>query len=449
MKILVRPRFSIWLLASAVASLPSLPAEESLAGLKEREQRVQTLVAKVQPAVVCITNKAMAGTGSGIIINKEGLILTAAHVTQATGKELDIIFPDGKHVKGTALGANRGSDAGLAKIDVPGEYPFAEMGDSNLLKLGDWCVALGHPGGFKLERKPPVRLGRVWQRDPEGGIFTDCTLIGGDSGGPLFDLDGKVIGIHSSINASAEHNRHIALDTLRGDWDDLMASKVWGELRMSGTDPNRPKLGLTLDREKLTGGAPILAVVPDSKAEKLGLKEGDVITKFDGVNIPNYFAVMRELSDRKAGDVIKIELKRGDETLAHEIELLPGKAKVAARPPEPKADPKAEPGDQPKEEPKKPRTMPAEQPVRPRAYCGAELDGTAEEALITEVAQDSPAAQGGLKPNDIVTELDGKPIRTSLNLAEALRRHKPGDKVSFTIKRGAEVLTLEVTLSKK
>jgi serine protease Do len=445
MNIPARSHFSLWLLACACTWLHPLAAEEPLKSLKEREQRVQALVAKVQPAVVCITNKAMAGTGSGIIINKEGLILTAAHVTQATGNELDIIFPDGRHVKGTALGANRGSDAGLAKIDVPGEYPFAEMGDSNLLKLGDWCVALGHPGGFKLDRKPPVRIGRVWQRDPEGGIFTDCTLIGGDSGGPLFDLDGKVIGINASINASAEHNRHVALDTLKGDWDDLMASKVWGELRMSGTDPNRPKLELTFDREKLTGGAAILGVVPNGTADKLGLKEGDVITKFDGTEIPNYFAVMRELSDRKAGDIVKLESKRGDETLTYEIELVPNKRKVAARPPEPKENPDANPN----EEPKKPRTMPAEQPVRPRAYCGAELDGTAEQALVTDVAQDSPAAKGGLKAQDIVTALDGKPIRTSLNLAEALRRHKPGDKVSFTIKRGAEVLTLEVTLSKQ
>ena len=438
-------RSSLWLLACAGISLPLIHAEESLATLKEREQRVQALVAKAQPAVVCVTNKAAAGTGSGVIISKEGLILTAAHVTQATGKELDIIFPDGRHVKGTSLGSNCGSDAGLAKIDEPGDYPFVEMGDSNLLKLGDWCVALGHPGGFKLERKPPVRLGRIWQRDPEGGIFSDCTLIGGDSGGPLFDLDGKVIGIHSSINAAAEHNRHVALDTFKGDWTDLMASKIWGDLRMSGSDPKRPKLGMTFDRDKQTGGAAVIEVVPESGAAKLGIKEGDVITKFDDTEITNYWALMRELSDRKAGDKVKIETKRGEETMPFEIELMPRegklKAKIAERPPEPKRAPDAQQ--------KQPRTQPAEEPVRPKAYCGAQFEGAATQATIEGVTKDSPAEKAGLKAGDIVTEVDGKPVTTPLTLSEKIRQRKPGDKISFTVKRGEEVLTLEVTLSTK
>ena len=448
MKNIARSRSSLWLLACTASCLLPAGAEVTVASLKEREQKVQALVAKVQPSVVCITNEAAAGTGSGIIINKEGLILTAAHVTQATGKALVIIFPDGKRVKGTALGANCGSDAGLAKIDPPGDYPFVEMGDSNLLALGDWVVALGHPGGFKLDRKPPVRIGRIWQRDPEGGIFSDCTLIGGDSGGPLFDLDGKVIGIHSSINAAAEHNRHVALDSFKGDWDDMFSDKVWGELRMSGSDPQRPKLGLTLDRDKLTGGAPVLEVTPDSKAAKAGMKEGDVITKFDGTPIPNYFAMMRELSDHKAGDVVKLEAKRGDETIPFELELLPSKAsksKVAEHPPEPKGAPK----DNAKEEPKKPRTMPAEEPVRPRPYFGAQLDGTVDTALITGITKDSPADKAGLKENDVVTELDGKPIESSLKLAEGIRRHKPGDKITLTVKRGDETLKLELALTKK
>ncbi len=405
-------------------------AEDSLTVLKAREARVQALVERVQPTVVCIRNPEQTGTGSGVIINAKGLILTAAHVTQATGKKLAIIFPDGKQVTGTALGANCGSDAGLAQIDAEGDYPFAEMGDSNLVKLGDWCVALGHPGGFVAERKPPVRMGRVWQRDAEGGLVTDCTLIGGDSGGPLFDLEGKVIGIHASINAAAEHNRHISVDAFKGDWDDLLvAQKVWGDLRMGGQDPQRPKLGMTFDREKTTGGVSIIDVLADSGAAKLGLKEGDVITKFNGSEIPNYWALMRELSDHKPGEIIKIETRRGEEIQQREIELLTRDGRPAHVT---KATPKLD--------------VPS---PRPRVYLGASLDNTAASAEISEVTPESPAATAGLRAGDRITAVDGKPTKTSQALAEKVRQHKPGDKISLTVERGDERLTLEVTLTKQ
>jgi S1-C subfamily serine protease len=90
-----------------------------------------------------------------------------------------------------------------------------------------------------------------------------------------------------------------------------------------------------------------------------------------------------------------------------------------------------------------------EAPIRPRAYFGVGLDGTAEEARVNEISKDSPAEHAGLKMDDIVTEVDGKPIKNALNLADAVRRHKPGDKISLTVKRGEESLTLEVTLSKQ
>lgn len=408
--------------------------------LKNREKKVQELVPRVQPAIVCITNKEANGTGSGIIINKEGLILTAGHVTQATGRELDIIFQDGRHVTGTALGANNGSDAGLAKIDVPGEYPFVEMGDSNKLALGDWVVALGHPGGFKIDRKPPVRIGRIWRRDQEGGIFSDCTLIGGDSGGPLFDLDGKVIGIHSSINASPEHNRHIAVDTYKGDWDELFSGKIWGDLRMSGADPDRPKLGLGFDTDIHEGGAKISSIASGTPTEKLGFQEGDVITKFDGTNIGNYWALMRELSDREAGKKVKIEFLRGTETKTVELELLTAKAKPVERaedkPREPKRKSKhAEPQ--------------LDEEKGPKPYFGATLDGLAEKPEVDQVAPDSPADKAGLKAGDIISSIDEKDITNTLELADEIRSHKPGDKLSLNILRDGKEMTLKLTLEKK
>src|SRR6185295_19283905 len=116
-----------------------------------------------------------------------------------------LTFPDGKQVKGKALGANTGTDSGLIKITDEGKYPYCEMGNSADLKKDQWCVAIGHPGGLKPNRTPPVRLGRInglpgkAEADKVVWVTTECTLVGGDSGGPLFDMNGRVIGIHSRI----------------------------------------------------------------------------------------------------------------------------------------------------------------------------------------------------------------------------------------------------------
>ena len=431
------------LLIATLGFSPVAYSEANLDALRAREKKVQDLVTRVMPAIVCITNAQANGTGSGVVISKDGLILTAGHVTQATGKDLEIIFPDGKRTKATALGANYGCDTGLAKINEPGEWPYAEMGDSNKLALGDWLVAMGHSGGFNADRKPPVRLGRVWKRDPEGGIFSDCTLIGGDSGGPLFDLEGKVIGINSSINASADHNRHIAVDTFLGDWEDLMASKVWGDLRMSGNDFKRPKLGLTFDNEVHEGGAKILGITENTPTAKLGFKEGDLITKFESTNINNNWSLMRELSDCKIGQIVKVEVKRGEETVGFEVELLNREGKSKQQTAE----------DRPREKRRHKNTdadpVAPEPPSGPRPYFGAALETATDGAEVKEITPDSPAAKAGLKSGDILRAIDDKPITDAIGAAGLIRPHQPGDKISLTIKRGSEELKIELTLDKK
>src|SRR5262249_32003214 len=152
-----------------------------------------------------------------------------------------------------------------------GKWPFAEMGKSADLKKGQWCITTGHPGGYKKGRAPVVRLGRVLKAD-DRVVSTDCTLVGGDSGGPLFDLDGKVIGIHSRIAEDITANMHVPVDTYRDTWDLLVKSEAWGGFL-------GPSLGLKLD---LTAKECIVTeVTDDSPAARAGLKPGDVLLKFD------------------------------------------------------------------------------------------------------------------------------------------------------------------------
>ncbi len=132
----------------------------------------------------------------------------------------------------------------------------------------------------------------------------------------------------------------------------------------------RPKLGLSFDTELHEGGAKVTSVASGTPNEKLGIKEGDAITKFDGANINNYWALMRELSDREIGDKVKIEVKRGEEVIPYEIELLTRDSKskqvpLADRPKDKKKNKDAEP------------ILPDE-PKGPRPYFGATLDGEAD-----------------------------------------------------------------------
>ena len=129
--------------------------------LKSYEDQVVKLVEKVLPCTVCVRSANGQGSGSGVVVSETGLVLTASHVMMAAGQDLIVVFPDGTEVKAKPLGANRNRDAGMVQIVEEGKYPSVEVGKSADLKTNQWCVALGHAGGFDPRRTPPIRLGRV------------------------------------------------------------------------------------------------------------------------------------------------------------------------------------------------------------------------------------------------------------------------------------------------
>ena len=130
-------------------------------------------------------------------------------------------------------------DAGMIQITSPRRkdargrkkpWPYVKIGESTTLKAGHWCLALGHPGGYQLDRLPVLRLGRILAARANL-LVSDCTLVGGDSGGPLIDLDGKVIGIHSRIGGSLTANVHVPIEQFRQGWKRMAKAEVWGAFR--------------------------------------------------------------------------------------------------------------------------------------------------------------------------------------------------------------------------
>ena len=286
-------------------------APASLADLKAME----TAQRKLSQRCIEVTVGLQIGPaqGSGVIINKEGMVLTAAHVIGKPGQSVRVMLPNGKVVRGETLGLNRDIDAGMMKIidKREGGWPHVEMGDFDKVRPGQWVIATGHPGGYMRGRKPVVRLGRVlFKRDDV--VTSDCPLIGGDSGGPLFDMQGKVIGINSRIGGALTANMHVPVSTYQEDWDRMAASEMWGAVPRGS-----PYIGVSggSEKQKAVEGALIEWVKPGGPGDKSGLKIGDVVKSFDGKKLADFKQLVLEVSNKKPGDKIPLRVKRGEETI--------------------------------------------------------------------------------------------------------------------------------------
>jgi serine protease Do len=298
---------------------------ESVGDLKAIQAQVQLVLDKVLPCTVGV--RVGGAWGSGVLVRADGYVLTAGHVSAQPDREAAITLSDGRRVKGKTLGANHGADSGLIKITEGDAWPFAPMGNSADLQAGQWCLAAGHPGGYKTGRTPVVRLGRVLHVT-ERFIQTDCALAGGDSGGPLFDLQGRVIGIHSRIGGPLTANLHVPVDTYRTTWDRLTNAEVWGS-RLDGRGRNGADLGLQVDAE--SKDCRVAEIVPGGPADKAGFKVTDVITRFDGRKIANSEEFVSLARRKQPGDEVTVDIQRGQEAVT--LKLVVGRRE--RRPPGP------------------------------------------------------------------------------------------------------------------
>ena len=305
----------------AVALSGSVTAREpvdSLGALKKLEAKVKQVVKAQTNATVSLISPRVGSSGSGVIVSADGLILTAAHVTEGS-KMMTVIFPDGRQEQAKVLGANYTRDASMAKLVGEGPWPFAEVADSDPLEVGTYVVAMGHPKGFDPTRRPPVRFGRIMSKGEMGFITTDCTLIAGDSGGPLFDLKGQVVGIHSHIAPDRQVNNHAGISGFKRSWDKMLTGEEWGTLGGNRRDPNRPVLGVMF--RATDDGLLVGEVSEGSPALTAGLRSGDIVTKVAGMPMKSLSDVSESFADLQPGDEIKLTFLRDDEELTKSIKL--------------------------------------------------------------------------------------------------------------------------------
>ena len=287
-------------------------APTSIGNLKTMERHIEALAARVSPAVVEV--EIATGVGSGVVISADGLVLTAGHVCGAPNRTVRFTFPDGKTARGKTLGRAYDSDTGLMRITDRGPWPHAPMGELTQSRVGDWVLALGHPGGFDLRRSLVVRLGRIIRLE-ESALQTDCTISPGDSGGPLLDMHGRVIGIHSAISTSLADNFHVAITEFYANWKALA----------NGGDDDEPAPGprayAGANGVNDAAGCRLTEVDENSPAARAGLKVGDVVLKVNGRDIKVSAAFRRWVTEAQPGETLNLEIKRGADVLSVKVKL--------------------------------------------------------------------------------------------------------------------------------
>lgn len=289
---------------------------EEINDLVAIQDRLRNLLPNAQKALVSI--EASDGAGSGIIVSEEGLVLTAAHVIGSTGKKMFVRLPDGKRVPAISLGGSEISDAGMLKITKKGKWPFVKMAASGTSKIGDWCFGLGHPGGFDKERGIVVRIGRVIANKDET-MQTDSRLLGGDSGGPLFDFDGNLIAIHSRVSQLPDQNFHVPIDCFHANWEFFKNKPIITYEKMKGGG----FFGVAC--EEIEKGLIVREVIPETAAYEAGVQTDDLLLEINNEKINSREEFIILVSSLQPGDEVKILLGRDGSELSV-------KAKLGTRP---------------------------------------------------------------------------------------------------------------------
>ncbi len=297
--------------------------------LLQLQARTQNIIAQSAPAVV-----AIGETGSGVIINSRGLILTASHVTRFANRKVSVVFSDGRIAQGMTLGSNIASDTGAIQLLSSGPFPFVAVQDSQDAQPGTWCIAMGYPLSFPRGRPAAGRLGRILERSQNGKLISDCTIMGGDSGGPLLNLEGKVIAISSSVKLSADQNLYIPSEQFVKDWQDIaqLIDKTGRDTAVQTTpnptggnsplqNPAAGKAYLGINAETDQNIVRIRAVHRDSPAALAGIKPNDVIVELDSKPIRSFAELVGHLKTRKPGELLLVLINRYGYLIRAEVTL--------------------------------------------------------------------------------------------------------------------------------
>ena len=347
--------------------------------------------------------------GSGFVIDPSGVIVTNNHVIDGAD-EISVIFADGEMRDAQLVGHDEETDLAVLKVDSPHPLPYVRFGDSDKLRVGDWVMAIGNPfglGGSVTSGIVSALHRAIYARGYTDFIQTDAAINKGNSGGPLFDMEGRVVGINTAIISPSGESVGIGFalpsSTAKAVVDDLMH---FGEVHRGWL--GMQVLPLTADiaqalKAPRDAGVAVAAVTPHGPAQEAGLKAGDVITRYDDMPVTHVRDLLRMIAETRVRKRVEVGYLRDGKPLT--AYLTTGELQRD----EPKAG-----------EPEKRTEL---RPVRPDGTLGLSLAPLTPDmrstnnvplqingVMVTGVAANGPAAGKGIRAGDVIVEVNRKAV---------------------------------------
>jgi serine protease Do len=352
------------------------------------------------------------GLGSGTIIDAGGYILTNEHVVAGADK-ITVTLSDGRKFDAELKGKDKRSDLAVIKIKAR-NLPVAKLGNSDGLRIGDWVVAIGNPFGFALENPEPTvtagvisalhrSLGRTLsrgERDYNDLIQTDAAINPGNSGGPLVNLSGEVVGINVAIFSTTGGYQGVGFAIPARNAERIISRLISGEKILYGwlgvsVQDLTPELAEHFGLSD-TKGAMVVSVLKDSPAEEAGIKEGDIIRKFDSQDIESVRQLVSTVSRTEVGKSVRVQILRNK----NDMSLM---VKIGQRPEDLE------------------EAVVEAQAKGAAAWRGMEVEAVTpdlarrfrleKEEGVVIVEPDSPADKAGFMPGDVILKMNQHPVK--------------------------------------
>lgn len=368
--------------------------------------------------------------GSGFIISPDGYIVTNNHVIDGAD-EITVRLHDGDTLEAELIGRDPKTDVALLKVDPKEDLPFVKWGDSDSARIGDWAMAIGNPfglGGTVTAGIISARNRDINQGPYDDFIQTDASINRGNSGGPLFNLEGDVIGINSAIYSPSGGSVGIGFAIPAG-----IAQSVVDQLKEYGRT-RRGWLGVhiqtvTEDIADSVGldtatGAMVAGVSDESPAKAAGIKQGDVILKFDGKDVESMRRLPRIVAETKIGKDVDVEIWRDGKKQTVQVELGELEEEVVAASAEPSEGQEAPEIAEADITELGMKVANVDDALRQRYNLAEGTEGV----IVTEVAGDSYAAEKGVRPGDIIIEASHSSVSNVEDVTNAVKAALDDDK---------------------
>ncbi len=348
------------------------------------------------------------GLGSGVIITKDGYIMTNNHVVDGA-KEVKVTLQDGREFTAKVVGRDPKSDIAVVKVDAS-DLPTVALADSENVEVGDVVLAIGNPFGVGQTVTSGIvsakNRGNMGIEAYEDFIQTDAAINPGNSGGALVDINGRLVGINTAILSRSGGSVGVGFAIPSN-----LARSIMESLVQNGK-VTRGYLGVMIQnvtpdlaqefKLKDNKGALIGDVVPDGPADKAGLKSGDVVTEFNGHPVVDSRRLQLEVTQTKPGSTVSLQILRDGEkkTLDITVKQLPGTDKLASADSSKDNDNGTLNGVE---------VSDLDQQARQQFDVPKEIKG----AIVTQVDPSSPAAEAGLKPGCVIQEINHKSVKSA------------------------------------